>query len=285
MVSQKLPRVILGTAQLSSPYGVTYFSSAEKPPKEAHLYLQQAKRLGISILDTAPAYGSAESLIGTSRLQFEIHTKLEKDLDPESSLQASLARMGTETIDLLYVHDIEAFKLRPQTISDSLSNLLGVHVKNIGVSIYDIEDLELVLKFPSITHVQLPMNLLDRRFDGKVLRTIQSFGVKCIVRSVFLQGVLLVDPEKLPRRVGHLYPYLKSLRNELASRGISQLEGCLALVGNNTAIDGVILGAQNEDELRMIMGAWDHVRTTPPDLEWLSEIQLPPAIAVDPRRW
>lgn len=285
MVSQKLPRVILGTAQLSSPYGVTNSSSTEKSPEEAHFFLREAKRLGISILDTAPAYGSAESLIGSSKLQFEIHTKLEKDKSPDFSLQASLAKLGIESIDILYVHDMEAFRLQPEAITNSLSNLLGVHVKNIGVSIYDIEDLELVLKYPSITHVQLPMNLLDQRFSEKVLRKTQSTGVKCIVRSVFLQGVLLVDPEKLPQRVGHLYPFLKSLRQELITREISPLEGCLALVCNNPDIDGVILGAQNEEELRLIMGAWEHVRTSPPNLEWLSEIQLPPALAVDPRRW
>jgi aryl-alcohol dehydrogenase-like predicted oxidoreductase len=285
MISQKLPNVILGTAQLSSPYGVTNFSGVQKSPEEAHFYLREAKRLGISILDTAPAYGSAESLIGTSKLQFKIHTKLEKNIDPVFSLQSSLARMGTESIDLLYVHDIEAFRLQPETVADSLSNLLGVHVKNIGVSLYDIQDLELVLRFPSITHVQLPMNILDQRFDRKVLRNIQSSGVKCIVRSVFLQGVLLIDPEKLPERVGHLYPFLKSLRHELTLRDISPLEGCLALVCNNAAIDGVILGAQNEDELRLVMRAWERVRTSPPDLEWLSEIHLPTPSAVDPRLW
>jgi aryl-alcohol dehydrogenase-like predicted oxidoreductase len=285
MISHQLPKVILGTAQLSSTYGITNLSGVEKTVEETHLYLREAKRLGVSILDTAPAYGSAESLIGSSRLQFEIHTKLEKDKSPDFSLQASLARLGVESIDLLYVHDMEAFRLQPEVIMDSLSNLLGVHVKNIGVSIYEIEDLELVLKYPSITHVQLPMNLLDQRFGKSVLQNIQSAGVKGIVRSVFLQGVLLVDPEKLPQRVGHLYPFLKSLRQELITREISPLEGCLALVCNNPAIDGVILGAQNDEELRLIMGAWEHVRTTPPDLGWLSEIQLPPALAVDPRRW
>ena len=285
MVSQKLPRVILGTAQLSSPYGITNLSRVAKTVEEAHLYLREAKRLGISILDTAPAYGSAESLIGSSKLQFEIHTKLEKEKNSDFSLQSSLAKLRIESIDLLYVYDMEAFRLQPEAMTDSLSNLLGVHVKNIGVSVYDIEDLELVLRYPSITHVQLPMNLLDQRFSGKVLKSIQSAGVRGIVRSVFLQGVLLVDPENLPQRVGHLYPFLKSLRQELTTREISPLEGCLALVCNNPNIDGVILGAQNEEELRLIMRAWEHVRTTPPNLEWLSEIQLPPTPAVDPRRW
>ena len=285
MVSQQLPKIILGTAQLSLPYGVTNLSSVEKSPEEAQFFLQEAKRLGISILDTAPAYGAAESLIGTSELQFEIHTKLEKGLSPQDSLKASLARIGTEAIDLLYVHDIEAFRLQPETTSESLSSLLGDRVKNIGVSVYDLEDLELVLKFPSITYVQLPLNLLDQRFSEKILERIRSHGVKCIARSVFLQGALLADPGKLPTGIEHLHPFLEALRQELISRDISPLEGCLALVCNNMDLEGVVLGAQNEHELRLIMEAWERVQNAPPDLQWLSELQLPPAHAVDPRRW
>ena len=285
MVSQHHPKVILGTAQLSSPYGVTNLSSVEKSTAEAHFYLREAKRLGISILDTAPAYGAAESLIGTSKIKFEIHTKLGKALSPADSLRASLARIGTDVIDLLYVHDIEAFRLDPKAISDSLSSLLGVHVRNIGVSVYELEDLDLVLKFPSINYVQLPLNLLDQRFSEKVLDRIRSQGVKCIARSIFLQGALLADPERLPKGIAHLYPFLTTLRQELMTRDISPLEGCLALVANNMTLEGVIVGAQNEHELRLIMGAWESVQSAPPDLEWMSTFQLPPVSAVDPRRW
>ena len=285
MSSQQSPKVILGTAQLSSPYGVTNLSGVEKSSEEARSYLQEAKRLGISILDTAPAYGAAESLIGSSNLQFEIHTKLEKNSNPVTSLKASLTKMKIDKIDILYVHDIDEFNLHPKKTSDDLTGLLGDHVKNVGVSLYDITDLELVLKFPAVTHVQVPMNLLDRKFDGDVLKRLRSYGLSCIVRSVFLQGALLTDPEKLPEGIKHLYPFLKSVRHELNLRGVSPLEGCLALVCNNAALDGIILGAQNEYELQQIMRAWECVQNAPPDLEWLSELQLPPALAVDPRRW
>ena len=285
MVPEQLPKVILGTAQLSSPYGITNLSTIEKSPQAVHSFLQQARRLGISTLDTAPAYGAAESLIGTSKLNFQVHTKLDKALRPEESLKASLAALNVDSIDLLYVHDIDSFRANPELISDSLTRLLGNHVMNIGVSLYDAEELELVLEFPAITHIQLPMNLLDQRFTGDVLKRLQSRGLKCIVRSVFLQGALLIDPYELPNRIKHLSPYLVALRHELISRGISPLEGCLALAGNNKLLDGVIIGAQDEAELSLIMEAWDRVRNTPPDLEWLPKLQLPPQSAVDPRRW
>jgi aryl-alcohol dehydrogenase-like predicted oxidoreductase len=151
--------------------------------------------------------------------------------------------------------------------------------------LYDTEELELVLKFPAITHIQLPMNLLDLRFSGDMLKRIQSYGLKCIVRSVFLQGALLADPYDLPNRIEHLSPYLIALRHELISRGISPLEGCLALVCNSNALDGLIIGAQDEAELKLIMEAWDRVRIFPPDLGWLPKFQLLPQSAIDPRRW
>ncbi len=52
-----------------------------------------------------------------------------------------------------------------------------------------------------------------------------------------------------------------------------------------TLLDGVIIGAQDEAEISLIMGAWGRVRNAPPDLEWLSKRQRPPQSAVDPRRW
>ena len=285
MTPEQLPKVILGTAQLSSPYGITNLSTIEKTPPTVYSFLQQAKHLGISTIDTAPAYGAAESLIGKSGLGFRVHTKLDKNLTSEESLKASLSALNVDLIDLLYVHDIDSFRSNPELVSDSLTTLLGDQVMNIGVSLYDTEELELVLKFPAITHIQFPSNLLDQRFSGDIFKRIQSYGLKCIVRSVFLQGALLADPYELPNRIKHLSPYLIALRRELISRDISPLEGCLALACNNKALEGLIIGAQDEAELGLIMEAWDRVRITPPDLEWLSKLQLPPLSAVDPRRW
>jgi aryl-alcohol dehydrogenase-like predicted oxidoreductase len=285
MAPEQFPKVILGTAQLSSPYGITNFSTSEKSPQAVLSFLRQAQQLGISTIDTAPAYGAAESLIGMSKLGFQVHTKLDKTLAPEESLKASLAALNVDLIDLLYVHDIDSFKSNPGLISESLTRLLGDRVANVGVSLYDTEELELVLKFPAITHIQLPMNLLDLRFSGDMLKRIQSYGLKCIVRSVFLQGALLADPYDLPNRIEHLSPYLIALRHELISRGISPLEGCLALVCNSNALDGLIIGAQDEAELNLIMEAWDRVRIFPPDLGWLPKFQLLPQSAIDPRRW
>lgn len=285
MASNQFPNVILGTAQLSSSYGVTSTSHGEKTTEEAHSLLHCADSHQVGIVDTAPAYGDAELLIGTSKIDFEIHTKLDKQLLPEDSLRKSLQKLRVNTIDLLYAHDIDAFKKNPKIVSESLVQLLDHRVKNIGVSLYDLDDLNLVMQFPEISHVQVPMSLLDQRFTGKTLKLIHENGIKCIVRSVFLQGALLADPEKLPPKIQHLYPFLRSLRNEFISRNISPLEGCLALVGSQEGLNGLIIGAQNVDELSMIMRAWERVQKIQISLEWLQDWSLPPAIAVDPRQW
>jgi len=285
MAPTQFPSVILGTAQLTSSYGVTSTSHGEKSAEEAHSLLNCANSHQIGIVDTAPAYGDAETLIGASEIDFGIHTKLSKHLPPEDSLSNSLQRLQVENIDLLYAHDIDAFKNNPKFVSESLLKLRDGRVKNIGVSLYDLDDLNLVLQFPEISHIQVPMSLLDQRFTGKILKLIHENGIKCIVRSVFLQGSLLADPEELPKKIQHLFPFLKALRNELILRDISPLEGCLAFVGYQGGLDGVIIGAQNVNELGMIMQAWERVQSLQIDLEWLRDWSVPPAIAVDPRQW
>ena len=285
MTYQKFPNMILGTAQLSMPYGVTNYSLEEKSVEEAYSILRCAKTHQIEVVDTAPAYGNSEELIGSSAIHFNIHSKLDKSIHPEESLKNSLKRLRVEEIELLYAHDIDAFRANPKLITQSLLKLRDERVRNIGVSLYDLDDLELVLEFPEISHIQVPMNLLDQRFAGDTLRRIHEHGLKCIVRSAFLQGSLLAEPEELPKKIHHLYPFLRSLRNELNLRNIPPLEGCLAFVGYHNDLNGLIIGAQNVDELTMVMKAWDLVQSLRFDLEWLREWPLPPAAAVDPRQW
>ena len=96
-----------------------------------------------------------------------------------------------------------------------------------------------------MTDVQLTMNLLDARFGGKVFKTFSCLGLNASYKA-FSQGVLLVNPEKLPEKVGHLYPFLNSLRQELITVDVSPLEECLALTCNNPTINGAVLVAKKE---------------------------------------
>jgi L-galactose dehydrogenase len=101
---------------------------------EAIRAVHAALDLGINYFDVAPAYGGtrAETVLGKAlkgieRSRYVLSTKVGKYTDPlaygndtfdysrarvRRSLEESLARLGTDHVDILYVHDIEHQGLR-----------------------------------------------------------------------------------------------------------------------------------------------------------------------------
>lgn len=111
----------LGTVKLGRNSDVKYPQGFELPSDlEARQLLDQAKDLGINLVDTAPAYGSAEerlgSLLASDRNHWVIVSKVGEefsagqsryDFSPEHtrlSVERSLERLRCEHIDVVLVH-------------------------------------------------------------------------------------------------------------------------------------------------------------------------------------
>lgn len=110
-----------GTVKLGRSEGVKYPTAFRIPDdREAVALLELARELGINLLDTAPAYGNSEERLGSlmpgSRGDWVICTKVGEefrdgqsffDFTPEGiehSLRRSMARLGTDYLDLVLVH-------------------------------------------------------------------------------------------------------------------------------------------------------------------------------------
>ena len=111
----------LGTVKLGRNEGVKYPSSFTIPDDHsARQLLDQARGLGINLIDTAPAYGNSEERLGQllrgQRLDWIICSKVGEefnqgeshfDFSPEHtrhSVERSLQRLGTDVIDIVLVH-------------------------------------------------------------------------------------------------------------------------------------------------------------------------------------
>jgi aryl-alcohol dehydrogenase-like predicted oxidoreductase len=277
--------LILGTAQLVTSYGVT--RSSDSPPDQisARELLQVSFNSGVATLDTAPAYGEAEAFIGNCGIPFKIHTKLRKGTSAVDSLKESKKNLRVDEIDVVYIHDIDAFRSNPQQIVNDLSKILDLGVRDIGVSIYDEEDLALVRQFDQVTFVQVPMNILDRRFSGSKIDEIRSSGLSIIVRSAFLQGVLLADPTSFRPQVRHLQKFVAQFQEIVSKIGLNPIEACLYWLMAQNEISGIIVGAQNATEFIDIKNSWEAARSRELDPDWADSIILPDANSVDPRKW
>lgn len=287
----------LGTAQLGLPYGV---SNRKGQPSEAEAaaILECALEGGIRTIDTALAYGDAEALLGRllpGDADVRIVTKTAPSkgreagaADPDEvkrSAHRSLERLRRDRLDALLVHHGSDLALPGgERLARCLTELRDAGlVRKLGVSIYDREELDVARSLLPLDVVQLPLNALDRRLllDG-TLAALAGEGVEVHVRSAFLQGLLLMDPEELPARLGAARAPLRRFRELGERHGLGPLEAALAAVRDLPGLGTILVGANSAAELAGCIAALD--APVPAGFAAVDLAVDDPAV-IDPRRW
>lgn len=198
-----VPRLALGTVQFGLKYGISN-EQGQVTVDEVGRILECAKASGVGVLDTAQAYCNSEKILGNFDLSsFHVVTKMMKN----GHLEESLNNLGVQRVDALLFH-------RPDEVDDTSWKCFQEYkeqglVKKIGVSVYSPETLRALVERYPIDIVQMPLNLLDQRFLPLVPLLIQR-GIEIHVRSIFLQGLLLMDLQKVPS-------YFAPIRDKLES--------------------------------------------------------------------
>ena len=131
--------------------------------------------------------------------------------------------------------------------------------------------------------VQLPLNVLDRRpIVSGTLARLKAAGVEIHARSVFLQGLLLMEPNDLPEFFAPVRDKIASLRGLWRKQGLSALDGCLAFALRRPEIDAIIVGVNRQTEFEQIEAAVASVRGA--DVDWTPIKSIDP-VYVDPSQW
>ena len=95
--------------------------------------------------------------------------------------------MKSSQIENFLVHNPQDL-FKSKFVYDHLKKFLHCNViNNIGVSIYNPQELKKIKNFRSINSVQLPFNLIDHRWV-KTLNKKEKINI--FVRSIFLRGNL-----------------------------------------------------------------------------------------------
>jgi aryl-alcohol dehydrogenase-like predicted oxidoreductase len=223
------------------------------------------------MLDTAPAYGNSEQVLGDANTQdFKIVTKTrhfkqdninsnEVDLlvrDFDQSLQ-SLKRKNVYGV---LVHNADDL-LKPG--SDKLFKQLQIFkqqglITKIGVSTYTVDQLQRIIDNFDIDLVQLPFNILDNRLvDSGVLSALDKRNVEIHARSVFLQGLLLMTEQNRPKQFDRWECIWKLWHEWLTDNKLTALEATIRHVISVPEISKVLVGVDSKDQLRDIMKVTD----------------------------
>lgn len=255
---RKLGKLGLGTVQWGLPYGISN-SRGVTPSQDVSKILAEARKLGLTVLDTGALYGDAESVLGTNPLDgFHIVSKTPRFATPlVSSAQAnelemifhrSLERLSCERIYGLLLHHSNDLRVPG---GDRLLRAMSVIkqkglVEKIGVSVYDGDQVDAVLEVFTPDIVQLPLSVLDQRMllDGQ-LEKLSRKGVEIHTRSTFLQGLLLIPLEQVSAYFEPIRPLLLRWHAAAREQGLTLPQAALSFIRDLPYVDTVLVGVEN----------------------------------------
>ncbi|MBJ6108316.1 aldo/keto reductase [Hymenobacter sp. BT523] len=252
---QQVSALGLGCMSMASDYA--YGPSDER---EAIATLHRALELGVTFWDTADVYGfgANEELLSkalaTHRQEVFLATKFgfvadgaggaKVDVRPEriaAACDASLRRLGVDTIDLYYAHRIDPAVPVEDMVGAMAALVQAGKVRFLGLSEASAASLRRAAATHPIAALQSEYSIFTRDVEAEILPTCRELGIGVVPFSPLGRG-LLTDPgpqlaEKdmrraLPRfgaEVGDANaPLVAGLRQLAAEKGISTAQLALA---------------------------------------------------------
>jgi aryl-alcohol dehydrogenase-like predicted oxidoreductase len=275
-------KLALGTVQWGMAYGVANRTGQPAFADVGHM-LQVAKDRGITLLDTAYSYGEAEMCLGNQgRVSqgFRIVTKTQPLRTQEVTEQEvtqvvaaffeSLQRLRCTRIYGLLVHYAENLLMAGgERLWVALQKLkVQNYTEKIGVSLYHPHQLEKILESIQIDLVQLPLNLYDQRFiQTSWLERLKKDGIEVHTRSAFLQGLLLLPTDQIPKHCSSIRQHQAHLHKQLYESGMSPMEGALAFCLGQPNVDQVVVGCENVKQLQEILAVAEHPKVVSREME------------------
>lgn len=258
-------KLALGTVQFGLQYGVAN-KRGQVPLAEVGQIIALARSKGMDTLDTAIAYGDSEQRLGEVGMEaWRVVSKLPPL--PEDcpdvrrwvigSVEGSCQRLRQRSLHGLLLHQPSQLKQRHgDALYRALQDLKQAKiVEKIGISVYSPAELEVLESHPCDL-VQVPFNAVDVRLvDSGWMRRLSHMGVELHVRSVFLQGLLLMSRESRPPVFGKWSALWQAWDAYLRETHQSPLQACLRHVLSFNEIGRVIVGVDSLTQLNEIINA------------------------------
>ncbi len=273
MARSDIERLSLGTAQLGGHYGISN-TGGEIQHTDAQGIIEAAVMRGITMVDTAPAYGEAESIVGRALLSepaVQITTKLPsvgsisfgsaRSLQDAlvESLMASLQRLARSSVDVVLVHNVEDLLGRDGLAVASALRVIKSRglAHRIGISAYTLEQVEEATEMFVPDVVQLPISVYDQRLiRNHGIETLSASGIEVHARSIFLQGLILMSPEAVERKFGlAARSHQEQFHSACDDFGTTPLEVCMDFARQIVGLSRIVIGATSPSEIMQICEA------------------------------
>jgi diketogulonate reductase-like aldo/keto reductase len=189
---EKLPVIGLGTWQVFD----VGEGAAERGPLEE--VLSRFATLGGRVVDSSPMYGRAEAVVGEIAAKLKLRSSLflatkvwttgkEQGI---ASMETSLARLQTDRIDLMQVHNLVDARTHLATLRDWKAQ---GRIRYLGITHYNASaysDLAKLLRTDKVDFVQINYSLGERDAEKEILPLAHERGVAVLINRPFGGGEL-----------------------------------------------------------------------------------------------
>ncbi|MDQ6638144.1 MAG: aldo/keto reductase [Pseudomonadota bacterium] len=301
MADSRPPATPLGASGLkvSKLWLGTMMFGDQTDDAEAGRIVACARDAGINAIDTADAYAGGESekitgrLIAADRERWVLATKLANPTSPEPNdrglsrrhmiraLDASLKRLGTDWVDILYLHRDDDTTPLEETVA-AMGHLLSTgKVHYFGVSnfrawrVARMAEVCRAAGVPAPIVCQPPYNAMTRAVEFELLPCCAHYGIGVVAYSPLARGVLTgkyapgaTPPEgsraaRNDKRIlqTEFRPESLALAQRIVeharSRSLTPLQFALGWVWNNALVHGVIGGPRTLAQWQAYIEAMD----------------------------
>lgn len=264
----------LGTVQFGIDYGI---QNNKRPSIEViNELLDIAFKNNVISFDTAAAYGNSELILGDYFGQNIENAKIAKVITKVSSNILDnvdsnrhyevISNYILSSIRKLKLNKLYGFMFHDSTVVNYLNKmnvLLSVKdsglVDKVGVSVYSPDEAVKAIEH-NVDIIQVPYNLFDQRLDKiDFFKKAKNNNVEIYVRSSLLQGLALMDYDKLPKNVEFAKDYLIKFDDLCKKYNIDKLSAAVNYVSCNKYIDYIVFGTDNKFQLQQYLSIRDNI--------------------------
>lgn len=301
--------------------GTMMFGGPTDGPTAARI-VARARDEGTNFIDTANAYtgGRSEEIVGRAiaahRSWWVLATKIANRIDDGpngrglsrrhvfDATETSLRRLGTETIDLLYLHKEDHDTPMEETVRALADLVRQGKVRYVGLSNYRAWRVAAFCRLCDEAGIDRPIasqplyNLLNRQIEVEHLPACGHFGLGAVPYSPLARGVLSgkYRPDAPPpegTRAGRQDKRMletewrpeslqvaQAVADHARARGLAPVQFAMAWVLNNDLVTSAIGGPRTEAQWEEYVGCLD-VRLTAEDEAFVDRL-VPPGHASTP---
>ena len=257
-------RLVVGTVQFGLPYGIAN-RTGQPSVEDVCKILACAVEGGATTLDTAAAYGESEVVLGRALKEIGVlnqvtivskvlpfrYMEQERTLENvenwiRNSVVSSLAHLRIESLPLCLLHDADDIAYIDMLLDLKKEGL----VQHVGVSVFTPEEMEGVISTPGVEAIQIAANMLDQQIlkSGGLARATAA-GMAVFVRSIYLQGLLVMPIDEIIPELQEVIPARHALQRIADDTGLTMPEMALRYGLSLPGVTGVLTGVETVEQM------------------------------------